>query len=222
MGEWEQMASALASLGEDASVLSDQETALVMAEGHHLLGLREVPGLHIQARESEEGVQARIEVAEGVRIQRPVHLCFGLLRRYGGQRILLDVQVGKGAEVTFMAHCLFMFAEMAEHRMEASMVLEEGARVSYHEGHYHGPFGGIEVLPKARIRVGKGARFENTFSLTSGRVGKLVLDVQVEVEEKGVAELISKVFGHGADTVMIREKAILSGKGARGLVKSRV
>jgi len=37
-----------------------------------------------------------------------------------------------------------------------------------------------------------------------------------------VAELTTRVFGHGNDDVKIREKVVLAGENARGLIKARV
>lgn len=40
--------------------------------------------------------------------------------------------------------------------------------------------------------------------------------------DHAVAELSARVFGHAVDAIRIREKVVLAGTGARGLVKTRV
>jgi len=42
------------------------------------------------------------------------------------------------------------------------------------------------------------------------------------MNESALAELSSKVYGFGADAILIREQVDLNGAGARGLVKTRV
>ena len=98
----------------------------------------------------------------------------------------------------------------------------ENAKMKYSETHCHGPFGGIEVIPKAQVKVGKNGRYFTDFTLTSGRVGRLEIDYEVETGEDAVTELTARVFGHADDDIKIREKVVLSGKNARGLIKTRV
>lgn len=88
--------------------------------------------------------------------------------------------------------------------------------------HYHGPSGGIEVIPRAQVTVGPIARYIADFTLVQGRVGLLDIDYDVKVLEDGMAELTSKVYGHETDRIHIREAVSLDGANARGLIKSRV
>ena len=103
-------------------------------------------------------------------------------------------------------------------------VVEVGAFASMHytEGHFHGPFGGIEVVPKAQVKVGPHGRYLSDFSLTTGRVGKLDIDYTVEADEEAITEMTARVFGHKTDTIRIREKVVLAGKGSRSLIKTRL
>lgn len=101
--------------------------------------------------------------------------------------------------------------------MTATVNIGTGAELTYNEVHYHGLSGGIEVIPRAQVMVGKRARYHADFSLVQGRVGKLDIDYTVSV-----AELTSKVYGRASDVIRIREVVSLDGPRARGLVKSRV
>jgi hypothetical protein len=53
-------------------------------------------------------------------------------------------------------------------------------------------------------------------------VGKLNIDYEIQVEEKGIAEFMVKVYGKGDDDIRIKEKAVLDGRGARSLIRTRV
>jgi uncharacterized protein len=94
--------------------------------------------------------------------------------------------------------------------------------MTYHEAHFHGSHGGIEVLPKAQVTVDEEGRFITSFSLVNGRVGRLVLDYEVAVGAGGVAELATKAYGSGDDQVQVNETIRLDGAGARGLTKTRI
>jgi Fe-S cluster assembly scaffold protein SufB len=106
--------------------------------------------------------------------------------------------------------------------MDARIEIGDNARLSYREGHYHGPYGGVTVIPKATVKVGKRGLYRSDFSLTTGRVGKLDIDYDVEADERAVVELTARIFGHGTDVIRIRERLVLAGEAARGLIKTRV
>lgn len=213
---------AFRTLGEDPGVILAPDTAHIVAYGHRLISQQPVPGVSIAAHADEQGVHARVVVEAGCQVPQPVHLCFGLFERFGVQNVDLELVMESGAAATFWSHCLFMFPDMARHAMEARIVLEPGARLAYNEVHYHGLSGGIEVLPRARVQVGEGAHYRADFGLTQGRVGRLDLDYEVEVGRAATAELTSKIYGHAADEIDIRERVYLNGEDARGLVKTRV
>jgi Fe-S cluster assembly scaffold protein SufB len=80
----------------------------------------------------------------------------------------------------------------------------------------------VEVVPKAVVTIGRGGRYFTDFTLTTGRVGKLDLDYTVEAGEDAVTEMVARVFGHARDDIHIRDRVLLAGKNARGLIKSRV
>jgi len=157
-----------------------------------------------------------------VKIQRPVHLCFGVLPREGLQEIILKVNAQDNSEVHVIAHCIFPNAVKVIHKMDAEIEIGNNAKFDYKETHYHGDFGGIEVIPKARIKVGAGGVWQSTFTLSQGLVGKLDYDFEVFCQDKGIAELVVKAYGKGHDDIKVWEKIHLNGAGARGLAKSRL
>ena len=222
MTKLDSLYQAFRQIGEDPGLILAADTAHVVAYGHELVSRQSIPGVRVEAHADEKGVHARIVVEEGRIIARPVHLCFGLFERFGVQNVDLEVLLEANAQATFWSHCLFMFPERARHAMDARVELRPGARLTYNEVHYHGFSGGIEVVPRAQVKVGERAHYRADFSLVQGTVGKLAVDYDVGVEEDATAELTSKVYGHRADRIDIRERVHLNGAGARGLVKSRV
>lgn len=216
------LTGALRLIGQDPAEVLGPKTARLIADGHKLISHADVPGLAMDVTSNGDGIRARIQVERGARIPRPVHLCFGLIRRYGVQNIDLELRLGIGAHATFWSHCLFAQVERARHSMKALVEIEDGANLTYQEAHYHGVSGGIEVTPRATIRLGPHARFLADFALVQGRVGRLDIDYEVEVGAEAVAELRSKVYGHGDDHIRIRETVRLNGEHAHGLIRSRI
>jgi len=222
MSEIEELMKAFGEAGGDKGVLANKETAHLVASGHKILSARNIEGLEVDAKETFTGISARVTVKEGIQIKNPVHLCFGILHKRGTQKIKMDVKLEKNASANFIAHCIFPKAEKVKHIMDAVVEIAEGSEMRYSETHYHGLYGGIEVIPKAVVKVGKNGRYFTDFTLTSGRVGKLEIDYMVEAGENAVTELIARVFGHANDEIKIKEKVVLSGQNSRGLIKTRV
>ena len=222
MTELDKLLQVLDDRGVDRAILADTRTAHVMASGHRLLSQRQVPGLELDARETPDGIVASIRVARDAQLTQPLHLCFGVLPAVGRQHIEMSLVLEEGAALDIVAHCFFPNAEKVEHVMDARVEIGDGARLSYAEAHYHGPWGGVTVVPRATVKVGKHALYRSDFSLITGHVGKLDIDYEVEADEEAVVELTARVFGHGKDSIRIRERLILAGRGARGLIKTRV
>ncbi len=106
--------------------------------------------------------------------------------------------------------------------MDAVIHIGDGAEMRYSETHFHGLYGGIEVVPKAVVKVGKNGRYFGDFTLITGRVGQLAIDYTVEAGENAVTELVARVFGHAVDDIKIKDTVLLVGPNARGMIKTRV
>ncbi|HWP90677.1 MAG TPA: SufD family Fe-S cluster assembly protein [Thermodesulfobacteriota bacterium] len=154
--------------------------------------------------------------------RKPGVFCIGILRKEGVQKININVKLEKKASVQSFAHCLFPRAERVTHIMYATVEVGEKAQMKYSENHYQGNQGGIEVIPKASVKVGKGGRYFTDFNLTNGRVGKLNIDYLIELDEGAVTELITRLFGHANDEIKIKERIVLARTNSRGLIKTRV
>jgi Fe-S cluster assembly scaffold protein SufB len=220
--EYQGMIDAYEKAGGDKNALQSKDVAKLVIHENRVLSSDGIKGLKIETKETASGVNVNFLVEEGAKIPHPVHLCFGVLPKEGLQEIVMKVNAQDNSEVYVIAHCIFPNAVKVIHKMDADIEIGNNARFDYKETHYHGEFGGIEVIPKAKIKVGKGGVWQSTFSLSQGLVGKLDYDFEVFCQEKAVAELVVKAYGRGSDDIKIWEKIHLNGAGARGLAKSRI
>jgi len=222
MSELDALLKVFGEAGGDKAILENNEIAHLVAGGHKLLSMKSVEGLEVDARETLTGISAKVTVKEGIKIKNPVHLCFAVLHKRGTQKIKMDVTLEKNSSAHFIAHCIFPNAEKVRHIMDAVVDIGEGAEMRYSETHYHGLYGGIEVIPKSVVKIGKNGRYFTDFTLTTGRVGTLNIDYSVEAGESAVTELTARVFGHENDDIKIKEKVVLAGKNSRSIIKTRV
>ena len=220
--ELSDMMEAYSQAGGDPNNFELPDVATLVVSANKVLTSHEVPGIHFHAKPIKNGVKARISVEPGMRIDKTVHLCFGVLPEEGVQEILADYDIGAGAQVSFLAHCSFPNAVKVQHLMNGRIHVGQGASLTYTEEHYHGPTGGIEVRPHVAVQVDQGGRFITTFSLTRGRVGVLDLDYTLELGAQAVAEMTTKAYGTGEDQITVQETVRLNGANARGLTKTRV
>jgi Fe-S cluster assembly scaffold protein SufB len=216
------MIDAYEKAGGDKSALQSKDVTKLVVHENKVLANDGIKGLKIETRETESGVDVNFTVEKGAKIPHPVHLCFGLLPKEGLQEIIMKVNARENSEVSVIAHCIFPNAVKVIHKMDADINIGANAKFDYKETHYHGEDGGIEVIPKARVKVGKGGVWQSTFALSQGLVGKLDYDFEVTCQEKAIAELVVKAYGKGSDDIKVCEKIYLNGTGARGLAKSRL
>ncbi len=220
--EYSGIIDAYEKAGGDRSALVSEDVARLVIHQNKVLGNDGVSGLKIDAQETETGVNVHLVVEEGAKIKKPVHLCFGVLPEEGLQEIIMKVDARDNSEINVVAHCIFPNAVKVVHKMDADIEIGNNARFDYKETHYHGETGGIEVIPKAVVKVGKKGVWQSSMTLTEGLVGRLDYNFEVFCREEAVAELIVKAYGRGNDDIKILEKVHLDGAGARGLAKSRL
>jgi Fe-S cluster assembly scaffold protein SufB len=187
-----------------------------------IIGKNEIPGIHIEGFETPTGANAKITVDPGITIEKPVHLCFGIVPKEGIQEIVSEFSIGDGARVTFLAHCSFPNAVKVRHTMAAKIHVGKNASMTYSETHYHGESGGIEVLPVVKVIVDEGGTLKNEFKLIKGAVGELRVDYEGDLRKDAVCEFDAKVYGKNDDRIIVKESIFLNGVNARGLAKSRI
>jgi Fe-S cluster assembly scaffold protein SufB len=198
------------------------DVARLTINENRVLGAHLVPGLEVDTEEHPDGVGVQIRLHNGVRLAKPVQLCFGMLPEEGLQRILMDVHIGENARASVIAHCTFPNAVQIEHRMDAEITVAPGAHYSYFERHIHGREGGVDVIPKAKVVLQEGARFKTEFELIKGRVGRVDIEYETTAHANSVLEMLARISGRGDDRIHIRESGHLVGEQARAALTSYI
>jgi len=220
--EFEAIAKAYEQSGGDPASLIDKKFASLVVSHNRILHSNSIPGVRIEGEETPIGARAIITVEPRTLVTHPVHLCFGVLPKEGLQEIISEFHIGEEAKVSFVAHCSFPNAVHVKHVMQATIRVAKGGQMEYSETHYHGPDGGVEVLPVAHIEVDEGGRYKSGFKLVQDAVGTLRLDYQAHLKKDAICELNARVYGKKRDHITINESLFLDGENSRGLAKSRV
>ncbi len=222
MNDYEMMVDAYKDAGGE-DIFSDSDTPHMVLEQDRVLGKHEVEGIKMDAIKIDDStVDVKLVVQKGYKIEKPLHMCFGVLPKEGLQKIVMDVEVEKDAQIKVMSDCVFPNATKVKHVMEAEIHLAENAKYEYEENHFHGDTGGVEVIAKSDIIMDKNSELLTLFTLRKGRVGKIEFDYEAEVAQDAKIEMLARISGYGDDVVSIREAAHLNGSNARGLLDSKI
>jgi Fe-S cluster assembly scaffold protein SufB len=222
LSEFKALVDAYTRSGGNAAVLDTPGVASLFVHENRVLSSNLIPGLELNVEETDTGINAHLVILEGHSIEQPIHLCFGVLPEEGMQEIRSSITAEARSSAELLAHCTFPNAVRVKHIMEADIRIGEKAYLTYNETHYHGPHSGVEVIPKARVKIDRGGRLVTRFALIEGRVGRLDMDYHVDVGANAAAEMTAKVYGRADDEIRMRECTVLSGRGARSVIKSRV
>jgi uncharacterized protein len=212
----------LASLGDFGGHAKGDDIAHLEVHGNEVVGSHLVPGFEVDVDQLDDGIAAHILLKKGVRLAKPVHLCFGMLHEEGLQRIVMDVEVEEDAFASVQAHCTFPNAIDITHKMDAEVRIAPGATYEYFERHLHGAGGGVLVVPKTKVRVGEGARFKTEFELIKGQAGVIDFDYDVDCDAHSLLDMIARIWGRGSDKITIRETARLNGEDARAVLQTHI
>jgi len=207
--------------GGNPNFMKNKDIASLLVKENRILSMNPVPGLVVDAKPVKDGVDVKMTVLNGVHIKNPIHLCFGIIPKSGIQKIKVRTYLEENSSAYILAHCTFPNAVKVEHLMDGEFHIGKGASLVYNETHFHGTFGGIHVAPTIKVFVGEKATFKTLFSLVVGRVGFLDINYHVDCGRDSVVEMEAKAFGKGNDRIRIREEAILSGRNARSVIKTR-
>jgi len=222
MQDYELMLDAYVKAGGAPSVFKDSNVAHLIVHKNKVIGSSSVKGLILEPKETASGIDVSLTVVKGIKIENIVHLCFGIIPQEGIQEINIKAKIEDDAGVKLLAHCVFPNAVKIVHKMEAEIEIGNNAYYEYNEVHFHGENGGIEVVPKARIKVGNNSHLVTNFSLLRGRVGVFNLDYESEILDNSTLDMTAKIYGYGDDKIKIREAGYLKGEASRGLIKSRI
>ncbi len=199
-----------------------KDTAFLAINHSKVLDSNTVAGLEVDTKEIKDGVDIKVNIKENTKIEKPVHMCFGMLHKKGTQKININFKMEKNSSVKVLAHCVFPDGEDVDHIMNGKIELCEGANYTYLEKHIHGKTGGVRVYPKAKVKAGKNARFRTDFELIKGRVGLIDIDYETIALENAIIEMTAKISGKEDDVIKIKETGDLIGKNSKGVLTSKI
>ena len=210
------------SAGIESDMFKRKDIAHLLIHHDKVVGMHAVKGLEIKTEKIKDGVKIDLRLKEGTKVKHPVQMCFGMMPKTGVQRIVMNAVIEKNASINVLAHCTFPNAIDVKHIMDANLTLEENATYLYNERHIHSKQGGVKVIPKAKINVGKHARYITDFELLKGRVGLIDIDYETTCESESKLEMNMRVNATHDDVVKIREVGHLNGEHSHGVLLSRV
>ncbi len=183
---------------------------------------QKIPGLKISYRTFQERVKIKIVVEKENSIEKPIFLCFGILKKEGRQMILPEIILKEGSRAKILGFCAFPQAENVFHKMKAEIKLKKGAELFYQERHYHGENFGTQVCSNFKVSIDPEATFKNEFVLDKGSVGKLKIFLEAKLKENAFCQILNRVIGKGKkDEIEIYDKILLNGENSRSLNKIR-
>ncbi len=212
----------LSRITETDDIFKQPDIAHIFIHHHKVIQSRLVPGLQVEVKEFKDHIKVYTVVEKDTRIDKPVHMCFGMIPETGVQKMIINIEIQENASVSFLAHCAFPNAVDIQHIMDGTIKVGQNARYRYLERHVHGFYGGVKVYPHATIQLSEGARFYSEFELIKGRAGLIDINYEATCEANSVLEMIARISGKDNDQIMIREIGHLIGERARGFLSSRV
>lgn len=216
------VAQLLESIGINPSHPFGEDVARIQVHQNKIVDVFLIPGLEVDADETSEGINALIHIKEGEHLEKPVHICFGVLPEDGLQQINLDIRVDADAKASILAHCTFPNAKQVRHEMQATITVAPGANYAYFERHVHGAYGGVNVIPNAKVIVHEGAEFSTEFELLKGRAGKIRFDYDVLCHANSVVDMTARISGREDDDIQLNETARLVGEYAKAAIVSHL
>ncbi len=221
MSDLDLLTQALPMTGGDPALLFDAQTAHLLVSCHRVVSQHEIPGVKIQVAESPAPiVSGNVVIGKGRHIEKPVHMCYGIPRLSGEQEAKLELVVEDNAHATIFLHGLFPEVQDAAHRMDLSIHVGQGSSLTFHESHFHGPHGSMQVQTRVTVNVDKTGKYTSQLWLVKGRVGNVMRDSMVNMAEDAVAEVRATVFSSDDDEVRLKDTIVLSGCGARSMIET--
>lgn len=202
--------------------IKNPDVAHLTVHGNTVIGSHTLPGLNIKAEQIDGKVVVSLHLEKDIVIEKPVHMCFGLLPEKGIQHIVMDVQTDENSQISIVAHCSFPNAVEIVHKMDADIRIGKNSEYKYFERHVHGNTGGIKVIPRAKVQLEEGARFKTEFELLKGRVGEIDIEYETSCEKNSILEMDARINGIEDDIIKINEIGHLNGEKSRGVLNSRI
>lgn len=206
----------------DHESVDKSDVARLFIHHHKVVGSHLLAGLNIKTKELSDGIKIDIVLEKGIKIDKPVQMCFGMLPKNGVQRIVMKIKIMDNSKIDVVAHCAFPNAVDVKHIMDAEILIGKNASYTYFERHIHGDTGGVKVYPNAKIKLLDNARFKTEFELLKGRVGLIDIDYEVDCGINSVLDMMARINGKSDDIIKIKETGYLKGDYSRGILTSRV
>ncbi len=221
--EFEYLVQAFEKSGGNKDNLLDKQYASLVVNGTDVLYKNLIDGIKLEILErTEEILKVRLTVDDGFNYPHPVHMCFGMAKKSGLQRIESEYRIGNDVRLKVLTHCAFPDPEGVRHEMKGRIHIGENSHLEYVEQHYHSDSGEITVAPVSYIHVGKGSVYKSDFIMKNGRVGVLDIDYTADLDDHASVMMNSRVFGKLDDKIRIREVINLNGDYSNALIKSRI
>lgn len=212
----------LSQITKTDAIFSQPDIAHIFIHQHQVIQSHLLPGLHVDVKEFEDHIEVYTLVDKDTTIEKPVHMCFGMIPENGIQKIIIHTNILENASVSILAHCAFPNAIDIQHIMDGTIKVGKNAKYRYLERHIHGTHGGVKVYPHAKIHLLENAHFYSEFELLKGRAGFIDIQYEATCEAASVLEMITRISGKGNDQIQIKEIGHLIGEKARGFLNSRV
>ncbi len=220
--ELENISRAYEMSGGDVSNLLSKDIVSIIVSGNEVIGRNTVEGVNIEAKTKDNYVYMDLSIDDDVELKKPIHLCVGYLKDFGEQNLEFKIKIGKNSKVNFVSHCSFPASKNIYHNMVSNITLDEGAEANYVDVHYHNDSGFVNLNAKYFINVGKRGKFDNRFSLTETRVGKMNVLMDINLDDGAKAYAETKVKEKMNDIVNITEIIRLKGEDSSGMAKTYV
>ncbi|MFX1392885.1 MAG: SufD family Fe-S cluster assembly protein [Promethearchaeota archaeon] len=196
--------------------------AKLLLDFNKIKGIEQYEGIILKGKEIPNGIIADIIIKEGLKIEQPIHLCFGVNKETGVQEIFPRIIAENNTEIKVQAHCSFPNADGLIHKMYGHFYIGNNCNFTYAETHYHGEKSGALVAPISYIYVGENSIFENEFNLTKGTPGKVKIMLDIYAMKNSVIRSNIKAFGRNKnDSIRIRDAIYLEGENAKSVLKMK-
>jgi len=212
----------LSRITETDDIFKQPDIAHIFIHHHKVVQSHLLPGLKVDVKEFDDHIEVNTVVEKDTRIEKPVHMCFGMIPENGIQKMVINIDIRENASVSFLAHCAFPNAVDIQHIMDGTIKVGKNASYRYLEKHVHGSYGGVKVYPHATIHLLEKAHFYSEFELIKGRAGLIDINYEATCDKESVLEMVARISGKGDDLINIKEIAHLVGEKARGFLSSRV
>jgi len=217
-----QLQELIENIEVEENIFTNKDIAHIFINENKILSSNIIPPLKIKVKELKDGIKVNIIVKRNKIISHPVHLCFGMLKKVGTQKIFLNLKIEDNTQIFILAHCVFPNVTNFTHIMEGEIEVGKNSKYYYVENHIHSNQGSIQVIPKAKVILNEGSTYNNDFVLTKGKVGTFNMDYEVISAPYSKANMDIKLSGKANDIIKVHETIILRGKYAKGVLTSKI